>query len=117
HGAPAPAVVAPAALGVLLFLARLLAVHGFPRAAATGLACAAALEALATALVLIARLPGLTPLGLPVETLTTAAGPAAVPAVAAGVAALGLLGYGLRALTGACAHSPAPTGPAGTPRP
>ncbi|MFI1435939.1 hypothetical protein [Streptomyces lydicus] len=117
HGAPAPAVVAPAALGVLLFLARLLAVHGFPRAAVTGLACAAALEALAPALVLIARLPGLTPLGLPVETLTTAAGPAAVPAVAAGVAALGLLGYGLRALTGACAHSPAPTGPAGTPRP
>ncbi|MGW9045039.1 hypothetical protein ACWGQL_21120 [Streptomyces lydicus] len=116
-GAPAPAVVAPAALGVLLFLARLLAVHGFAGAAATGLACAAALEALAPALVLIARLPGLTPLGLPVETLTTAAGPAAVPAVAAGVAALGLLGYGLRALTGACAHSPAPTGPAGTPRP
>ncbi|AOP49910.1 hypothetical protein [Streptomyces lydicus] len=117
HGAPAPAVVAPAALGVLLFLARLLAVHGFPEAAATGLACAAALEALAAALVLSARLPGLTPLGLPVETLTTAAGPAAVPAVAAGVAALGLLGYGLRALTGACAHASAPTGPAGTPRP
>ncbi|MCZ1007601.1 hypothetical protein O1L68_13570 [Streptomyces lydicus] len=53
------ALAAAAALGVLLFLARLLAVHGFPDAAATGLASAAALEALALSLVLIARLPGL----------------------------------------------------------
>ncbi|MGY4952454.1 hypothetical protein [Streptomyces nigrescens] len=102
--------VAAAALGVLLFLARLLAVHGFPEAAAAGLASAAALEALALALVLIARLPGLPPLGVPVEALTAVAGPAAVPAVACTAAALGLLVHGLRALTGACAHWPAPSG-------
>ncbi|MFD0169995.1 hypothetical protein ACFVJH_38605 [Streptomyces decoyicus] len=111
------AVVAAAALGVLLFLARLLAVHGFPEAAATGLASAAALEALALSLVLIARLPGLPPLGLPVEALATAGGPAAVPAVACTAAALGLLVHGLRALTGACAHWPAPSGPAEAHRP
>ncbi|MGW7487579.1 hypothetical protein [Streptomyces sp. NPDC054786] len=111
------AVAAAAALGVLLFLARLLAVHGFPGAAATGLASAAALEALALSLVLIARLPGLPPLDVPVEALTTAVGPAAVPAVACTAAALGLLVYGLRVLTGACAHWPAPAGPAEAHRP
>ncbi|GAU65324.1 integral membrane protein MviN [Streptomyces sp. NBRC 110611] len=103
--------VAAAALGLLLFLARLLTVHGFPEAASAGLASAAALEGLALGLVLTARLPGLAPLGVPVEALTTTAGPAAVPAVACTAAALGLLGYGLRALTGACAHAPAPAGP------
>jgi len=108
---------AAAALGVLLFLARLLAVHGFPEAAATGVAAAAALEALALSLVLIARLPGLPGLDVPVEALTTAVGPAAVPAVACTVAAAGLLVYGLRALTGACAHRPAPSGPAEAQRP
>ncbi|WP_241720882.1 hypothetical protein [Streptomyces lydicus] len=111
------ALAAAAALGVLLFLARLLAVHGFPDAAATGLASAAALEALALSLVLIARLPGLPPLGVPVEALTTAVGPAAVPAVACTAAAAGLLVHGLRALTGACAHWPAPSGPAEAHRP
>ncbi|MCZ0993509.1 hypothetical protein O1L44_10875 [Streptomyces noursei] len=55
-----PAVVA---LAVLLFLARLLAVHGFPAAAAAGLGAAATLEAVALALVLTARLPGLARLG------------------------------------------------------
>ncbi|MGW1376785.1 hypothetical protein ACWD6P_21290 [Streptomyces sp. NPDC002446] len=110
------AVAAATALGLLLFLARLLAAHGFPEAAAAGMASAAALEALAPALVLTARLPGLDPLAVPVEALAGAAGPAAVPAVACTAAALGLLVYGLRALTGACAHSPA-AGPARTPRP
>ncbi|GES30453.1 hypothetical protein AB0G60_35275 [Streptomyces angustmyceticus] len=108
---------AAAALGVLLFLARLLTVHGFPEAAATGVAAAAALEALALSLVLIARLPGLPPLDVPVEALATAVGPAAVPAVACTAAAAGLLVYGLRALTGACAHRPAPSGPAEAQRP
>ncbi|MFJ9467044.1 hypothetical protein [Streptomyces caniferus] len=111
------AMAAAAALGVLLFLARLLAVHGFPAAAATGVAAAAALEALALSLVLIARLPGLPPLDVPVEALTTAVGPAAVPAVACTAAAVGLLVYGLRALTGACAHRSAPSGPAEAQRP
>ncbi|SEB58513.1 hypothetical protein SAMN05428945_0522 [Streptomyces sp. 2224.1] len=115
----ATALAAAAALGVLLFLARLLAVHGFPEAAATGLASAAALEALALSLVLIARLPGLPPLDVPVAALTTAVGPAAVPAVACTAAAAGLLVHGLRALTGACAHwpAPAPSGPAEAHRP
>ncbi|MGW8976631.1 hypothetical protein [Streptomyces platensis] len=108
---------AAAALGVLLFLARLLAVHGFPEAAATGLASAAALEAVAPALVLIARLPGVPPVDAPVAALATTVGPAAVPALACTAAALGLLVHGLRALTGACAHWPAPSGPAEAHRP
>ncbi|MCZ0974889.1 hypothetical protein O1L55_33680 [Streptomyces albulus] len=101
------AVLAAGALALLLFLARLLAVHGFPTAAAAGLGSAAALEAAALCLVLAARLPGLAPLGTPVETLVAAAGPAAVPAAACALGALGLLARGLRALTGACAHPPA----------
>ncbi|MGW7575380.1 hypothetical protein [Streptomyces sp. NPDC054765] len=116
-GGDTRAPAAAAALGVLLFLARLLAVHGFPGAAATGLAAAAALEALALSLVLIARLPGLRLLDSPVEALAAAGGPAAVPAVACTAAAAGLLVYGLRALTGACAHRPALSGPAEAHRP
>ncbi|WP_369358601.1 hypothetical protein [Streptomyces sp. cg2] len=103
------AIPAAAALTVLLFLARLLAVHGFPAAAAVGLGSAAALEAVALALVLAARFPRLAPLGRPVEVLVTVAGPAAVPAVACAAAALCLLVRGLRALTDACAHQPGPT--------
>ncbi|MFI9050367.1 hypothetical protein [Streptomyces sp. NPDC053427] len=106
---------AAAALGVLLFLARLLSVHGYPGAAAAGLATAAALEALAPALVLTARLPGLTPLGAPVEELIRHTGTAGVPALACAAAALGLLAYGLRALTGAWAHSPSVPAEAGRP--
>ncbi|MFJ9405964.1 hypothetical protein [Streptomyces sp. NPDC101393] len=116
-GGGATVMTAAAALGVLLFLARLLTVHGFGGAAAGGLAAAAALEALALALVLIARLPGLTVLDAPVEALTTAAGPAAVPAVACAAAALALLFHGLRALTGASAHSPASSATAEAGRP
>ncbi|MFE7315214.1 hypothetical protein ACFU7T_19350 [Streptomyces sp. NPDC057555] len=101
-------VAAAVALAGLLFLARLLTVHGFPGAAAAGTGLAVALEAAALALVLAARLPGLAPLGAPVTYLVAAAGPAAVPALACAVAALGLLACGLRALTGACAHPPAP---------
>ncbi|MEU9500835.1 hypothetical protein [Streptomyces sp. NPDC048196] len=110
-------VVSVLALGLLLFLARLLTVHGFPKPATVGLASAAALEALAPALVLIARLPGAPPLDTPVRALAAAVGPAAVPALACTAAALGLLAYGLRALTGACAHSPAPACPAKASRP
>ncbi|ARF57291.1 hypothetical protein [Streptomyces gilvosporeus] len=106
-GTGARDLAAAAALGTLLFLARLLAVHGFRGAAATGLATAAVLEALACASVLLARIPRLSPAGAPVETLIRHAGPAAVPALACTVAAAGLLAYGLRALTGAWAHSPA----------
>ncbi|MFK0289454.1 hypothetical protein ACIQU6_03060 [Streptomyces sp. NPDC090442] len=101
------AVPAATALAVLLFLARLLTVHGFPTAAAAGTGLAAALEATALGLALAARLPELAPLGTPVTALVGAAGPAAIPALACAPAALALLVHALRALTGACAHPPA----------
>ncbi|MFC6061021.1 hypothetical protein [Streptomyces ochraceiscleroticus] len=95
-------------LAVLLFLARLLAVHGFPAAAGRGLAVAVALEAVALATLPAGRLPGAAAVARPVEAAAGLLGPAVVPAVACAAAALGLFVYGLRALTGAAAHSPAP---------
>ncbi|WP_326699694.1 hypothetical protein OG909_21805 [Streptomyces sp. NBC_01754] len=99
--------VAPAALGVLLFLARLLAVHGFPEPAATGLAAACTAEVSATFLVLAGRLPGLGFLARPVDVLVARAGTGAVPALACGVAALGLLLHASVTLTRASAHATA----------
>ncbi|MEV5593028.1 hypothetical protein [Streptomyces sp. NPDC052496] len=107
-GGGAGPVAAASALGALFFLARLLARHGFPAAAAAGPAAAVALEAAALASVPAARLPGLELLGRPVEAAVTHLGPSAVPAVACALPALGLLLYALRALTGASAHAPAP---------
>lgn len=100
-GSPAAA----AALGVLLLLARLLTVHGFPEAAATGLAAACAVEAAAPALILAGRLPGLDPLARPVDALIEAAGTGAVPALSCGAAALGLLTTATLALSRASAHT------------
>lgn len=102
-GAP----VGAAALGVLLLLARLLTVHGFPEPAATGLAAACAVEAAAPALVLGGRLPGLDPLARPVRALVEAGGTGAVPALACGAAALGLLTTATVALSRASAHTAA----------
>ncbi|WPW31254.1 hypothetical protein P6B95_30295 [Streptomyces atratus] len=99
------AFVGAAALGVLLLLAQLLTVHGFPEPAAVGLASACALEALAPALVLAGRLPGLHFLARPVDALVVAAGTGAVPAVACGAAALGLLITATVALSRASAHA------------
>ncbi|WP_326658086.1 hypothetical protein [Streptomyces sp. NBC_00385] len=96
-----------AALGVLLLLARLLTVHGFPEPAATGLAAACAVEVAAPALVLAGRLPGLDAVARPVEALIEAAGTGAVPAVACGAAALGLLTTATVALSRASAHTAA----------
>ncbi|MFE4058869.1 hypothetical protein ACFXP3_21690, partial [Streptomyces sp. NPDC059096] len=93
------------ALGTLLLLARLLAVHGCPDAAATGLATACALEVLACASVLAGRIPGCDALAVPVRTLVHTAGPAAVPALACGAAALGLLIHASVALSRASAHT------------
>ncbi|MFD7662324.1 hypothetical protein [Streptomyces sp. NPDC059788] len=107
-GGGAGPVAAASALGILLFLARLLARHGFPAAALAGPAAAVALEAAALACVTAARLPGLEWLGGPVEAAVTHLGPAAVPAVACALPATGLLLYALRALTGASAHAPEP---------
>ncbi|MFJ4499043.1 hypothetical protein [Streptomyces sp. NPDC088864] len=100
-GAPAGAT----ALGVLLLLARLLTVHGFPEPAATGLAAAVAVEAAAPALILAGRLPGLDAVARPVRALIEAGGTGAVPALACGAAALGLLITATLALARASAHT------------
>ncbi|MEV7108784.1 hypothetical protein [Streptomyces atroolivaceus] len=97
----------PVALGALLFLARLLAVHGFPEPAATGLAAACAAEVAATFLVLAGRLPGLGLLARPVEAVVAAAGTGGVPVLACGVAAFGLLVHASVTLTRASAHASA----------
>ncbi|MFE7389400.1 hypothetical protein [Streptomyces sp. NPDC057582] len=99
--------VAAAALGVLLLLARLLTVHGFPEPATTGLAAACAVEAAAPALILAGRLPGLDVLARPVDVVIEAGGTGAVPAIACGAAALGLLIHATVALSRASAHTTA----------
>ncbi|MFE5162325.1 hypothetical protein ACFRNT_28210 [Streptomyces sp. NPDC056697] len=105
--AAAPSSMAEAAvvaLCALLFLARLLAVHGFRRAALTGTAVACAVQAAALATAAAARLPGAAPLGAPVARLTAAHGTAAIPAAACGAAALALLIHAFGALCRASAH-------------
>ncbi|MEU8673561.1 hypothetical protein [Streptomyces sp. NPDC048560] len=99
--------VAATALGVLFFLARLLTVHGFPEQATTGLAAACAVEAAAPALILAGRLPGLDSLARPVDAFVAAAGTGAVPTLACGAAALGLLIHAAVALSRASAHATA----------
>ncbi|OLZ67280.1 hypothetical protein AV521_25265 [Streptomyces sp. IMTB 2501] len=94
------------ALGALLLLARLLTVHHHRHAPAVVLGAAAATEALSVALPLAARLPGCAVLSAPVQTLVSAWGVAAVPALACGVAALALLVHAGRTLTQASAHAP-----------
>ncbi|MFD3524266.1 hypothetical protein [Streptomyces sp. NPDC058653] len=96
---------ATVALGSLLLLARLLTVHGFPRAAAAGLATACAAEALALVLASLGRVPGFESLSVPVRALVEAWGAGAVPAVACGAAALGLLIPTTVALSRASAHT------------
>ncbi|WOX22194.1 hypothetical protein [Streptomyces solicathayae] len=95
------------ALGVLLLIARLLTVHGRPEAAAAALGAACAAEALALASVLAGRLPGLHPLAAPVRAVVDAWGPAAVPALVCGTAALALLAHATVALSRASAHADA----------
>ncbi|MGW0858363.1 hypothetical protein [Streptomyces sp. NPDC002690] len=100
HGVPLSAY----ALGLLLFLARLETAHGLSAPAVTALAAACAVEAAAPALVLGGRLPGLDPLARPVDLLVAAGGTGAVPALACGAAALGLLAHAAVALSRASAH-------------
>ncbi|MET8679193.1 hypothetical protein ABZW18_16870 [Streptomyces sp. NPDC004647] len=97
-----------AALGVLLFVARLLAVHGQSGAAAGGLAAVCGVEVAALATTLAARLPGCGGLGGPVEAVVTAYGPAAVPLAACAVAAICLLIHATVTLARASAHSDIP---------
>ncbi|WP_264924455.1 hypothetical protein, partial [Streptomyces sp. A012304] len=92
-------------LGALLFLARLLTVHGFTHASAVMLGAAGAAEALALATVFAGRLPGCGLLAVPVDILVAAWGPAGVPALACGAAALILLVHATRTLTRASAHA------------
>ncbi|MET8967354.1 hypothetical protein [Streptomyces hydrogenans] len=95
------------ALGALLLTARLLAVHGHPGTAAAALAAACAAEALGLASVLASRLPlpGFDALAVPVRAAVAAWGAGAVPALACGAAALGLLAHATTALTRASAHT------------
>lgn len=104
---PGGSAVGAAALGVLLLLARLLTVHGFPEPAATGLGAACAVEAAAPALILAGRLPGLDGVARPVQALVEAGGTGAVPALACAAAALGLLVTATAALCRASAHTAA----------
>ncbi|MGW2328958.1 hypothetical protein ACWC5C_24820 [Streptomyces sp. NPDC001700] len=106
-----------AALAGLLFLARLLTVHGFRAAAATGTAAACAAEAAVLGAAGAARLPGCAALGEPVRRLAAAHGTAAVPAVACGAAALALLVYACAALSRASAHNTPTTPPTPSPPP
>ncbi|WP_309096955.1 hypothetical protein [Streptomyces sp.] len=94
-------------LGALLFLARLLTVHGFTYAPAVVLTATATLQASALALVFTSRLPGCGFLATPVETLVTAWGAGSVPALVCTAAALALLVHATRKLTRASAHAPA----------
>ncbi|AXI88645.1 hypothetical protein SAM9427_24705 [Streptomyces sp. ETH9427] len=100
-GPVAPAVLA---LGVLLFVARLLTLHGFTRAPRVILMLTAVAQVLAPATVFAARLPGCAALGAPVEALTAASGPSAVPVLTCGAGALTLLVHASRTLARASAH-------------
>ncbi|MFH8365720.1 hypothetical protein [Streptomyces sp. NPDC018031] len=111
-GLGATRAAAAVALGGLLFLARLLAVHGRTRAALAGVATACALEAAVLGLAAASRLPGGAGPARPVARVVTEQGAAAVPAVACALAALALLGYALDSLARASAHGVrAGTGP------
>ncbi|WP_069815662.1 hypothetical protein [Streptomyces sp. TP-A0874] len=79
------------ALGSLLFLARLLALHGRSGAAVRALMAAAALEAAALCSILAARLPDLERVGKPLERLVAAYGATALPLLACATAAAVLL--------------------------
>ncbi|WP_435059704.1 hypothetical protein [Streptomyces sp. bgisy060] len=95
------------ALGALLLLARLLAVHGRPETAAAALATACAAEALALTSALAGRVPlaGFEVLDAPVRSLTDLWGVGAVPTLACGAAALCLLARATGALARASAHT------------
>ncbi|MFJ1806296.1 MULTISPECIES: hypothetical protein [unclassified Streptomyces] len=92
-------------LGALLFLARLLVVHGFTHAPAVVLAAVGTAEVLAPASVFAGRLPGCGFLATPVETLVAAWGPSGVPSLVCGAAALILLFHATRMLSRASAHA------------
>lgn len=93
------------ALGTLLFVARLLTVHGFAAPAATGLLAACAAQALALASVPAGRVPGCDWLARPVEAAVATWGAASVPTLVCGAAALALLARATAVLARASAHA------------
>ncbi|KOT28528.1 membrane protein [Streptomyces caelestis] len=99
-----PALPSTLALGGLLFLARLLTIHGFTHAPRVILAVTAIAQTTALATLFAARLPGCDALATPVQTLTTAWSPAALPTLTCGTAALILLIHASRTLARASAH-------------
>ncbi|MEU6240002.1 hypothetical protein [Streptomyces sp. NPDC047024] len=94
------------ALGALLLLARLLTAYHHRHAPAVVLGAAAIAELAAPALVSTGRLPGCGFAAVPVQRLVDAWGPAAVPVLVCGAAAVALLVHALRTLTRASAHAP-----------
>ncbi|MGR8008421.1 hypothetical protein [Streptomyces hypolithicus] len=108
-GGAGAALAGGVALGALLFIARLLAVHGFPEPARAGLLAATALQVGALGVLLVARLPGCGFLAGPVEALVAVlveAGGAG--AVTCAVAALGLFVHATAALSRSSAHGARP---------
>ncbi|MEU5607764.1 hypothetical protein AB0H03_03250 [Streptomyces sparsogenes] len=99
------------ALCVVLFVARLLAVHGYRRAAALGTAAACLAEAAVLCGAAAGWLPGGERVGEAVTRASAACGPVTVPAAVCGATALALLAYAFAALSRASAHGP------GVPRP
>ncbi|MFJ3666251.1 hypothetical protein ACIPSE_07330 [Streptomyces sp. NPDC090106] len=93
-------------LGALLFLARLLTVHGYTRAPALVLTVTVAVQATALASVFASRLPGCDVLGAPVTAAVTSWGAGSVPALVCGGGATVLLLHATRRLTRASAHAP-----------
>ncbi len=94
------------ALCVVLFVARLLAVHGYRRAAALGTAAACLAEAAVVCGTATGRLPGGERVGEAVARASAACGPVTVPAAVCGATALALLAYAFAALSRASAHGP-----------
>ncbi|WP_406224455.1 hypothetical protein [Streptomyces canus] len=95
------------ALGALLFLARLLTVHGFTHAPAVVLIAAATAQATALAAAFASRLPGCGFLTAPVEALVDLWGAGGIQTLSCGLGALALLIHGNRKLTRASAHAQA----------
>jgi hypothetical protein len=95
------------ALGALLFLARLLTVHGFTHAPGVVLTAAATAQATALAAAFASRLPGCGFLAAPVDALVDLWGPGGIQTLSCGLGALALLIHGARKLTRASAHAQA----------
>ncbi|WP_409469837.1 hypothetical protein [Streptomyces sp. HC307] len=91
-------------LGALLFLARLLTIHGFTHAPAVLLTAAATAEATALATLFAGRLPHCDFLAAPAQALLDTWGPGSIPTLACGAAAAALLLHAFRRLTRASAH-------------